>query len=335
MTWWQSECKYGDMIRISFGSFYHYGIFVSDEEVIQFGLAPVEGLMNRKFDEISVCVTDIDGFAMGRIVEVASLERGDKQKRLSPKKTVLRARERIGERGYDILHNNCEHFARYCYFGEKRCEVTEQVVDFWRNKSKCDVYLSQRPNEIPENEHETVQGDGDARSEYIKRMLEYALMRSFGYKPDELVFSKGKNGKWLCDKCFFNISRSGDYVAVAVSNREVGINIGQIKPFEVACADDVLFSKMKRRILKKGEPQPSASVDLLKMLSQKESIFNRSPKGRFKPSRIKITDDTASLKLDLGRAELLCSISGSDVKKSFLYIYSGGEASRIKDVIWI
>ena len=34
MNWWQSECKRGDMIRVSFGNFYHYGIFVSDDEII-------------------------------------------------------------------------------------------------------------------------------------------------------------------------------------------------------------------------------------------------------------------------------------------------------------
>ena len=51
MIWWQSECKFGDMIRISFGNFYHYGIFVSEDEVIQFGLPPFDGLLNRKFED--------------------------------------------------------------------------------------------------------------------------------------------------------------------------------------------------------------------------------------------------------------------------------------------
>ena len=34
MVWWQTECKFGDMIRVSFGNFYHYGIFVSEAEVV-------------------------------------------------------------------------------------------------------------------------------------------------------------------------------------------------------------------------------------------------------------------------------------------------------------
>ena len=87
MIWWQTECKFGDMIRISFGNFYHYGIFVSEDEVIQFGLPPFEGLLNRKFEDIAVCVSDIDTFCGGRVVEVATAERSDRKKRLSPKKT--------------------------------------------------------------------------------------------------------------------------------------------------------------------------------------------------------------------------------------------------------
>ena len=73
MIWWQTECKFGDMIRISFGNFYHYGIFVSEEEIIQFGLPPFEGLLNRNFEDIAVCVSDIDTFSGGRVVEVASV----------------------------------------------------------------------------------------------------------------------------------------------------------------------------------------------------------------------------------------------------------------------
>jgi hypothetical protein len=36
----------------------------------------------------------------------AFMEKADKRKRFAPKKTVSRAREKIGENGYDILHNN-------------------------------------------------------------------------------------------------------------------------------------------------------------------------------------------------------------------------------------
>lgn len=345
MNWWQSECKYGDMIRVSFGNFYHYGIFVSDDEVIQFGLPPAEGLLNRKFDEIAVCVTDIDTFSMGKAVEVASLERGDKKKRLSPSKTVSRAQSRIGERGYDILHNNCEHFARYCYFGEKRCEVTEQVVDSWNKKSKCYVYFSRIPQDIsvsevfPPERNEEIAGVGNEQLRLEKywswKTLEYALFRSFGYRLCDLKFSKSKNGKWTCDKCFFSISHSGGYVAVAVSNTEIGIDIEELSAFRKKCNGEELFGRMRSRIVSKREPSPQTDEELLKLWTKKESLFKRRAKRSFDPLRIRSTEGAESFKLVHENAELICSAAGSDIKKSFFYYYSGEGSSKIKDIIWI
>lgn len=345
MIWWQSECTYGDMIRVSFGNFYHYGIFVSDDEIIQFGLPPTEGLLNRKFDEISVCVTDIDTFSMGKMVEVASLEKGDPFKRLSPSKTVSRARKCIGEKGYDILHNNCEHFARYCYLGEKRCEVTEQVIDSWKKKSKCDIYFSKIPQNIliseviPAERNHEILGvhNEDLRLEkyWGWKTLEYALFRSFGYKLADLVFSKSKNGKWLCDKCFFSISHSNGYVAVAVSNREVGIDMEEKTAFREKCTDEAFLKGIEARIVSRKDASSQTPMELLKLWTQKESLFKRKSKKDFDPLKIQITDEVASFTFAHENVEFLCSVSGSDVKKSFFYYYNGVETSKIKEIIWI
>ena len=344
MIWWQSECKYGDMIRVSFGNFYHYGIFVSDDEVIQFGLPPTEGLLNRKFDEISVCVTDIDTFSMGKIVEVASIVKGEKLKRLSPNKTVARAKSRIGEKGYDILHNNCEHFARYCYLGEKRCEVCDQVVDDWKKKSKCDIYFSKIPQKLtvtevfPKERNREINSVSDERLRAEKywgwKTLEYALFRSFGYKIADLTFSKAKNGKWLCAECFFSISYSNGYVAVAVSNMEIGIDAKEINAFSKKYATED-FDKLKKQLVGKKEAVPSDLEDLLKVLTQKESLFKRNAKKKFKPLKIQITEDVSSFNFTHEESKFLCSVAGSDVKKSFFYYYNGEEASKIKDIVWI
>ena len=39
-----------------------------------------------------------------------------------PKAVVKRARSRIGQRGYSLLYNNCEHFATWCKTGQ-HCSV--------------------------------------------------------------------------------------------------------------------------------------------------------------------------------------------------------------------
>ena len=40
MRWEPAVCRAGDMVRIRLGSIYHYGILVSEDEVIAFGLPP-------------------------------------------------------------------------------------------------------------------------------------------------------------------------------------------------------------------------------------------------------------------------------------------------------
>ena len=49
------------------------------------------------------------------------------------------------------------------------------------------------------------------------KLLEYAINTTFNYNFKDLVFTLN-NGKWSCDKCYFSISHSNNFVAVAVSN---------------------------------------------------------------------------------------------------------------------
>ena len=283
MKWWQTECKYGDMIRISLGGFYHYGIFVSESEILQFGLPPIEGLLNRKVDNITVCVTDIDAFSAGNIVEVATVEKGDKLKRLPPKKTVARAKERIGEGNYNLLHNNCEHFARYCYFGEKRCEQTEILISDWQKKFKSDVYFSVIPDidcygEVyPSEKNEEILSVNNQRVKAEKywawKTLEYALFRTFGYKIANLDISKQNNGKWICKDCCFSISHSNGVVAVALSKEEIGIDIESVENIANKFCDKDVFEKFLKRTLNKKDTKPKGFLEFTKLWTKKESIY--------------------------------------------------------------
>ena len=121
------------MVRIQIGSLYHYGVFVSEDEVIQFGWPPVPEYADKN-ENITVCAVDIDEFSCGRIVEVAVLDRKERKTRIPPERTVALARERIGTGGYNMIHNNCEHFAYECVIGEKKSEQTEYIRSFWKKK---------------------------------------------------------------------------------------------------------------------------------------------------------------------------------------------------------
>ncbi|MEE1104767.1 MAG: lecithin retinol acyltransferase family protein, partial [Ruminococcus sp.] len=147
MRWEPTACQAGDMVRVRLGSVYHYGIFVSEDEVIQFGLPPTAE--NRAAEgEVRVLATDIDVFACGCIVETACLDRSEQRRRIPPSETVARARARLGESGYNLIHNTCEHFVNECVFGESRCTQEEDVRSRWLNRPICDVYVARIPEVV-------------------------------------------------------------------------------------------------------------------------------------------------------------------------------------------
>ena len=84
MNWVLKEAASGDMVRVKSGSIYHYGVFVSEDEIIQFGLAPALRPSVKPCD-VEVCVSDVDGFLGGGFLEVAVLDRKESKKRRSPK----------------------------------------------------------------------------------------------------------------------------------------------------------------------------------------------------------------------------------------------------------
>lgn len=131
MKWVYRECQPGDIIRVKLGSVYHYGIFASEDEVIAFGLPPTAENLKHQQD-IKVLATDIDVFSSGNPVETAQLSLKEKLRRGSPEKTVAAARARIGEGGYNLIHNNCEHFVNEIVFGEKLSEQEMEVRRKWQ-----------------------------------------------------------------------------------------------------------------------------------------------------------------------------------------------------------
>ena len=131
IAWTEKTPVFGDLIRTKVRFYHHYGIFVSEEEVIQFGL-PDDPL--RPAEEIRVLNSDIAAFLQGGEVEVAVPDSATRRHMRSPEQIVELARQRIGEGGYDILHNNCEHFVNECAFGEATSSFLQDVREKLRRK---------------------------------------------------------------------------------------------------------------------------------------------------------------------------------------------------------
>ena len=104
----------GDILIVNRGFYKHYGIYAGDGTVIHYAS------QNGDFgDDICIHEVPLEQFAdeneiiVGRFSETFL----HSHTLYSPEDTVRRARSRIGERQYNLVTNNCEHFAVWCKTG--------------------------------------------------------------------------------------------------------------------------------------------------------------------------------------------------------------------------
>ncbi len=136
--------QYGDIIGVvrAKGAYEHYGIYVSDTCVVHYGIPSGKTLRPsiHATDLRHFLGSDTDYFVLdfpkpyqapvrlgnqGTVPnsEAVSEELADQLHRTygyhlyTPEETVARARSRIGETSYNLLTNNCEHFAIWCKTG--------------------------------------------------------------------------------------------------------------------------------------------------------------------------------------------------------------------------
>ena len=291
MKWTFCEPAFGDMVRVAIGSIYHFGIYVSDDEVIQFGLPPSarSSLLDA---DVEVLASGIDEFLAGGFLEVAEFDKKEKKRNRTPKETVEYARSKLGTRGYHILYNNCEHFANECISGVKVCRQAEDVRAMFLNMPVVDVYIAALPENAPigtvdckerRNEIETVTNERVKREKYfVWKLLCYALERSFGIRGRKLEFTKEAWGGWSAKGAEISLSHSDGALAVAVSRAPVGVDIERIR----APRSD----RLSELIMTEGElaqyekiAEGEREEHLIGVFCAKEAIFKSKKLQAFKP----------------------------------------------------
>lgn len=113
----------GDHIRVSRGLINHHGIYVDDDEVIHFSSVGDDNLTGEGNEIIK---TDVSLFHRdGRIqVKIYTAEEHP-----YPVDAIIHwARACIGEDGYCLFSNNCEHFASFCTLGTHRSHQVEKFI---------------------------------------------------------------------------------------------------------------------------------------------------------------------------------------------------------------
>ena len=81
MNWINSTPKPSQIIRTKVKFYHHYGIFISEDEVIQFGLPDDPG---KPAEQIKVIATDVYTFLCGGEIEVAKPDNEERKKMRSP-----------------------------------------------------------------------------------------------------------------------------------------------------------------------------------------------------------------------------------------------------------
>ena len=98
-------------IKKAGGTYTHHALGLGDGRVLHYS-----GLANDLSTAGVIEEVALEEFAQGKEIEVRS---HDKRK-YSLEEAIIRAKLRLGEDQYHILHNNCEHLIEWCITGEHR-----------------------------------------------------------------------------------------------------------------------------------------------------------------------------------------------------------------------
>jgi len=116
----QVKLQAGDVVFIDRVLYRHYGIYAGKGRVIHYS-----GVNSNFGQDVGVRETSLKHFAGGGKCSVVKFVGSQP---FSGKETVNRARSRLGEKKYDLIFNNCEHFAFWCKTGRSKSIQVEKAV---------------------------------------------------------------------------------------------------------------------------------------------------------------------------------------------------------------
>ena len=147
-----SELKKGDVLCVHRmgGAYDHYAIYIGNRKVIHYsdeGSDLGNDIRIRKatlsqfkngaseifvidFDAYQDYIENPELFDFVGLFKLAFDNLFDNELHLySPEETVERAKSRLGERAYNLLLNNCEHFAIWCKTGKSESTQVQNFID--------------------------------------------------------------------------------------------------------------------------------------------------------------------------------------------------------------
>lgn len=156
------HAKYGDVIGVHRGGglYDHYGVYENDSCVYEYAAenGDFSGEIKIRRTTMKQFVGDRGSYfvlafperyglpgklpvstavsagtqpcAFGGILQYLSdMCASDEYRLYSPEETITRARSRLGERAYDLVTNNCEHYAIWCKTGMRKSHQVDVVLN--------------------------------------------------------------------------------------------------------------------------------------------------------------------------------------------------------------
>jgi len=120
----------GDHIRVSRGIYNHHGIYTDEDEVIHFSSEDDDNILGS---DNQVLQTDISGFLRDGKLEVKIYTEEEIDDLFPVEDIVNWARACLGDEGYHLVFNNCEHFANYCTLGRHHSGQVSRFLRGGRN----------------------------------------------------------------------------------------------------------------------------------------------------------------------------------------------------------
>lgn len=126
----------GDVIGVSRILYEHYAIYTGDGLVIHYTFNEARSRLEIRKTGIEVFLHDSTTFFILDCEFEKPLKSGPikyrdiKPRLFSPEETVRRAESRLGEAEYNLLSNNCEHFAVWCKTGISKSYQVEEFLKY-------------------------------------------------------------------------------------------------------------------------------------------------------------------------------------------------------------
>ncbi|CAF3744010.1 unnamed protein product [Adineta steineri] len=125
-----TQAQLGDMIQFKRGLYSHWAIYIGNDEIIHQwgandGIGESVGISGNimtiygiQFNKAEICKSKIiDVMVYGGNVHINNFL--DSKRKPLPIRLILeRAENAVGRIGYNLLYNNCEHFATECRYGQ-------------------------------------------------------------------------------------------------------------------------------------------------------------------------------------------------------------------------